>query len=59
MVTYPIWNHREYNMKVLSFLYMMMLRTISAQLAGVRTRTKPQQEMMIPPSFIPVKMAPL
>ena len=29
--------------------YMMMLRTISTQLAGVRTRMKPHQVMMIPP----------
>ena len=46
-------------MKIVFILYMMMLRTISAQLAGVRTRMKPQQEMMIPTSFIPVKMTPL
>ena len=39
-------------------IYMIMLFTISAQLEGVRTRTNPQQVMIMPASFIPVKLTP-
>ena len=45
-------------MIVVLIVYKIMLLTVSAQLEGVRTRMKPQQMMMIPTSFIPVKTTP-